>query len=108
MATSRGSKAKQSSDNKGRAVVVTSAHRGVFFGYLLGEPSKEQVKLRACRNVVSWDAATKGFLGMASTGPTNGCRIGPAAGDESTIYDITGVFGCTDAATARFEAGPWA
>jgi hypothetical protein len=100
--------AAKKASNNGRGVVVTTKHRGVFFGYLIGEPSTEQVKLRSCRNVVSWDAATKGFLGMASTGPTKGCRIGPAAGAESTIYDITGVFGCTDAAVATFEAAPWA
>lgn len=91
-----------------RAVLVTTAHRGVFFGYLIGKADKAQVTLRACRNVVSWDAATRGFLGLASTGPTQGCRIGKAAGAESTIYDITGVFGCTDAARAAFEAAPWA
>lgn len=104
MATSK--KAAKSNDRRG--VVVTTKHRGVFFGYLLGEASAEQVKLRSCRNVVSWDAATKGFLGMASTGPTKGCRIGPAAGMESTIYDITGVFGCTDEAVKAFEEAPWA
>ena len=92
----------------GRGVVVTTKHRGVFFGYLTGEPSAERVQLCACRNIVSWDAETKGFLGLASTGPTSGCRIGPAAGDQSTIYDITGVFGCTAEAIAAFEKAPWA
>lgn len=99
---------KKTASNHGRGVLVTTKHRGVFFGYLIGEPSAEQVKLRSCRNVVSWDAPTRGFLGMASTGPTSGCRIGPAAGEESTIYDITGVFACTDAAVAAFERAPWA
>lgn len=99
---------KTAGEFEGRGVVVTTKHRGVFFGYLIGEPSTEQVKLRACRNVVSWDAATKGFGGMASTGPTKGCRIGPAMGAESVLYDITGCFGCTEIAIKAFEAAPWA
>ncbi len=92
----------------GRPVLVTTEKRGVFFGYLKGEVAKEKVVLDNARNVVYWDTATKGFLGLASTGPTDGCRIGAAAGAESTIFDITGVFGCTEAATKRFEEGPWA
>jgi hypothetical protein len=94
--------------NQGRPVLVTTAHRGVFFGYLVGEITKEKVTLDKMRNILRWDEATKGFIGLASTGPTDGCRVGPAAGAESTLFDITGVFGCTEAAVARWESGPWA
>jgi hypothetical protein len=90
-----------------RAVLVTTEHRGVFFGYLIGGVSKEQVQLRAARNVVYWDSATHGFLGLAANGPTKDCRVGPAAGAESTLFDITGVFGVTDQAAKRFEDAPW-
>lgn len=93
--------------NSKRPVLVTTQHRGVFFGYLVGEPSKEQVVVDRVRNVTYWDAATRGFLGLASTGPTKGCRVTAAAG-ETTLYDITGVFTCTPDAVAAFEAGPWA
>lgn len=94
------------SDN--RPVLVTTAHRGVFFGYLIGEPAKEKLLLRSVRNVLYWDAEAKGVVGLASAGPSDRCRIGPPAGDESTLFDITAVFGCTDAAAKRFEAAPWA
>lgn len=90
-----------------RPVLVTTKHRGVFFGYLVGEPSPEKVLVRRVRNVTYWDESTKGFLGLASTGPSPKCRVSGAA-DESTIYEITGVFGCTDEAVKRFEEGPWA
>lgn len=93
--------------NKGRAVVVTTKDRGVFFGYLIGEATREKVSISRARNVVYWDVATRGFLGLASTGPTPGCRVGPAAGGESTLFDITGVFGCTQEAARRFEDAPW-
>ena len=102
------SKPQTTNTSKGRPVLVTTAHRGVFFGYLIGDVSKEKVQLANARNVTFWDAATRGFLGLAATGPTKACRVGPAAGDDSTVFDITGVFGCTDEAVKRFEDAPWA
>lgn len=100
--------ATKSANNDGRAVLVTTDKRGVFFGFLVGEPSKAQVTLRACRMVVSWDPATRGIVGLVSAGPTPGCRITGAAGAASILYDVTSVLECTDAAKARFEAAPWA
>jgi hypothetical protein len=93
--------------NGHRPVLVTTAHRGVFFGYLVGEPSKAQVVINRARNVTYWDAATRSFLGLAAQGPTNACRVSAAAGDASTLFDITGVFVCTPEAVAKFEEGPW-
>lgn len=100
--------ATEKAEQRGRAVLVTTEHRGVFFGYLLGDVTKAQVKLDRARNVVYWDVATKGFVGLASEGPTKGCRVGPPAGDESVFFDITAVLGCTEQATKRFEDAPWA
>ena len=97
-----------SETNGHRPVLVTTQHRGVFFGYLHGEPSKEKVIIDRCRNVTYWDAATKSFLGLAANGPTNQCRVSAAAGAESTLYDVTGVFVCTPEAVEKFEKGPWA
>lgn len=96
-----------SETNGHRPVLVTTQHRGVFFGYLHGEPSKEKVVISKCRNVTYWDAATKSFLGLAATGPTPNCRVSAAAGAESTLFDITGVFVCTPEAVEKFEAAPW-
>jgi len=90
-----------------RAVLVTTEHRGVFFGYLRGEPRKESIRLRACRNVVYWSTDVRGFVGLAATGPTKGCRVSKPAGDESTIFDLTSVLTCTDEAIQAFEAAPW-
>ena len=94
-------------DTTDRPVLVTTAHRGVFFGYLQGEPSKEKVVIRRARNVTYWDAATRSFLGLAANGPTKGCRVSPAADTDSTLFDITGVFVCSDEAVQAFEEGPW-
>ena len=88
-------------------VLVTTAHRGVFFGYLDGEPSKAQVVIDQARNVTYWDASTRSFLGLASSGPNAKCRVSSAVGATSTLYDITGVFVCTPEAVEQFERGPW-
>jgi hypothetical protein len=89
-----------------RAVLVTTAHRGVFFGYLTGEPAKEKVTLENVRNCVYWDASVHGFVGLAATGPSGQCKVGPAA-PEVTLYDITSVLACTQDAVAKWEAAPW-
>lgn len=93
--------------NGNRPVLVTTAHRGVFFGYLCGEPSKEMVVIDRARNVTYWDVKTRSFLGLAANGPTDQCRVSGAAGSASTLFDITGVFVCTPEAVEKFEQGPW-
>jgi len=87
-----------------RAVLVTTAHRGVFFGYT-SKTDGATISLRAARNGISWPAEQKGFLGLAATGPVSGCRIGPAADIE--LRDITCVAACTDAAVSAWEKAPW-
>src|ERR1700680_802078 len=64
-----------------RAVLVTTTHRGVFFGYA-DDTGGASIKMRAARNCIYWSADVKGFLGLASTGPTKSCKIGPAANIE--------------------------
>lgn len=91
--------------NGERAVLVTTAHRGVFFGYT-HETDGAVIKLRAARNCVYWPSEQKGFLGLASSGPLSGAKIGPAADIE--LRDITCVAECTDEAVARWEKAPWA
>jgi hypothetical protein len=88
-----------------KPVLVTTTHRGVFFGYLETDDSPDSVRLTRARNVVYWSADTRGFLGLAKNGPTEGCRIGPEA--SITLYGITCVADMTDEAVERFEAAPW-
>ena len=86
-------------------VLVTTKHRGVFFGKLK-EDKGATVILEQARNCVSWDQATRGFLGLATTGPTSGCRIGPAA-PELTLYGVTSIATCSDEAVKAWERAPW-
>ncbi len=91
-------------NGKERAVVVTTQHRGVFFGYA-NDVDGEIIKLRDARNCVYWSSDVKGFMGLAATGPTKNCKIGPAA--SMSLRDITSVMECTPDATAAWENAPW-
>jgi hypothetical protein len=100
--TSKTTKPKASTE---RAVMVTTAHRGVFFGYAT-DTKGETIKLRDGRNILYWSADCKGFMGLAATGPTKSCRVGPAANIE--VRDITSVTEVSAIAEAAWKAGHWA
>ena len=87
-----------------RAVLVTTTHRGVFFGFAT-KTDGESIALRAARNCLYWPAENKGFLGLASMGPMKGSRVGPAADIE--LRDITCVAEVSTAAIAAWESAPW-
>ena len=90
--------------NSERAVVVTTAHRGVFFGYAT-DTDGEQIVLTKARLCVYWSSDVMGFMGLASKGPTKGCKIGPAA--DITLRNITSVLEATSDAVKAWEAAPW-
>jgi hypothetical protein len=87
-----------------KAVLVTTVHRGVFFGYAT-DTAGTTIKLRAARNCIYWPSSNKGFLGLASDGPHSGARVGPAANIE--LRDITCVVECSDKAVKAWESAPW-
>jgi uncharacterized protein DUF6948 len=87
-----------------RAVVVTTEHRGVFFGYA-EDTDGPIIKLRAARNCLYWPRENHGFVGLASDGPKQGARVGPAADIE--LRGITAVLSCTPAAIEAWEKGLW-
>lgn len=89
---------------KERAVLITTAHRGVFFGYAT-DTDGDRITLRRARNIPRW-RNTRGFLGLASSGPNAECRVGPAA--DIVITDITCIAECTAEAAAAWERAPWA
>lgn len=90
-----------------RYVLVTTAHRGVFTGYINDNytPGDAIIHLRAARNIVYWPTGQRGFLGLASDGPKSGARVGPPADIE--LRDITCVAECTADAIAAFSKAPW-
>lgn len=96
-----------SSKKQGKAVLITTAHRGVFFGYLVGAASKAKTKITQARNCVYWSADVKGVFGLAVTGPSATCKVGPAV-PELEVLDVTSISTVTDEAQQKWEAGPWA
>lgn len=87
-----------------RPVIVTTAHRGVFFGYA-ASTTGETIYLQNARLVVYWSPAMKGFMGLAATGPNDDCRIGPPA--DITLRNVSAIIEVTYGAVRNFEAAPW-
>lgn len=91
--------------SKERPVLITTEYRGVFFGYAENTDG-DIVKLKRARNCLYWPAKQKGFIGLATNGPVDGSRVGPAADIE--LRKVTAVIECSPEAVAAWEAAPWA
>lgn len=93
-----------------RAVVITTAKRGVFFGYTkeTGEEiiARGHATIANARMCTYWSAETRGVLGLAAIGPQKGSRIGPRV-PELTCESVTAVMVCSPAAKEAWEAAPW-
>jgi len=87
-------------------VIVTTEHRGVFFGYTTDDYEGDQIELKKARLCVHWSSNMHGFMGLASMGPDKSCRIGPAV-PTITLRKITSVIECSPEAVKRWEAEPW-
>lgn len=88
-------------------VIVTTEYRGVFFGYAKpADIDKDVIPLSRARLCVYWSTDVKGFMGLAANGPSESCRIGPAA--DIKLRKITAVLDVTPEAVARWEKAPWA
>lgn len=90
-----------------RPVVITTEHRGVFFGYVLDDSKlPTEVTLEGARICVYWSADVKGVLGLAATGPSKNCRISHAV-PKFTAYKVTAVLDCTPEASEKWEQSLW-
>ena len=88
-----------------KALVVTTAHRGVFFGY--GEVTEGAViRLERSRMCLYWPAEDRGVVGLAVTGPLKGSRVGPAA-PAITLRDVTSIMEASQEAVRQWELAPW-
>lgn len=84
-------------------VLVTTEFRGVFFGYLKDDSkAPAEIELTGVRNCLYWSSDVGGFLGLASTGPTSGCKIGKKV-PELKLYKITSVTPVESAAVDKWE-----
>jgi hypothetical protein len=90
--------------SKLRPVLVTTAHKGVFFGYA-EKTDGDTIALKDARNCVYWSSDLKGFLGLAAFGPSATCRVGPKADLE--LRNITSVAAVSPEAVTRWESAAW-
>lgn len=88
-----------------QAVLVTTAHRGVFFGYAV-DTNNKTIKLTTARNCIYWPSSVGGFVGLATNGPNKETKVGPAA-EEMTLHDVTAVLKCSDTAEKAWLTANW-
>jgi hypothetical protein len=92
---------------KKQAVLVTTIHKGVFFGYMSGDVKNDSVTITNARNCIYWSNDVKGFLGLAATGPSSSCRVGPMV-PSLKLLGVTSVSEVTPQAVEKWEKMPWA
>lgn len=91
---------------KQTAVLVTTVHKGVFFGYSDSDVQKDSITIKNARNCIYWSTDVKGFMGLASNGPTKSCRIGPKV-PSMKLMGVTAVVEVTPEAIEAWEKSPW-
>ena len=87
---------------KGKMVLITTEFRGVFAGFVKDDkdlPTK--ITVTKARNCIYWHSSIGGFLGLASNGPNENCKLG-AEVPELTLYKITSVTPVTEAAVEKW------
>ena len=87
-------------------VIVTTKHRGVFFGELESyDDDRKTAIIHNVRCAVQW-RNIRGFIDLAVNGPGADCRISPAA-PKMTVTDYTGIIECSEEASSAWAKGPW-
>lgn len=81
-----------------KAILVTTAHRGVFYGEVPEgyDLTQTPMALKNARCAIYW-STTGGFAELAQVGPNSGSKIGAKA-DIEALHDITAVLSVTDQA----------
>ena len=83
-----------------RYVVLTTAHRGVFFGEVVEYDLTNKIaKLVNARMVIYWSVQTRGVLGLAAIGPQKGSKVTPFI-PAIELTDVVSVMDCTPVAVA--------
>ena len=82
-----------------KAVLVTTAHRGVFFGFLESRDGNSVV-LSQARCAIKW-STTGGFLELAHVGPNKNSKIGSPA-PRIELFDVTSIADVTPEATEKW------
>jgi hypothetical protein len=89
-------------------VVVTTLHKGVFFGFLNGDHARDAktIELADAQMCVYWSSDVQGVIGLAATGPTSRCKVTRPV-PRMTLQDITAVIDATGEAVKLWQDRPW-
>jgi hypothetical protein len=89
---------------KTKAILVTTLHRGVFYGLVPADQdmNARTMALKGARCAIYW-GTTRGIGQLAQTGPTENSAIGAPA-DIEALHDITAVWAVTDEAREKWES----
>lgn len=91
--------------NQNIPLLVTTAHKGVFFGY--GQPTdKTTIRITDARMCVYWSSDVRGIVGLAATGPSSSCKV-TAAAPAVTLRDVTAVMEVSKEAEAKWLLQNW-
>jgi hypothetical protein len=82
-----------------RPVIITTKHRGLFFGYA-EDTTGDIIHLKRARCGIYW-ATTRGFMELAEVGPNSRSKISARADLE--VREITAVIEVTPAAVKAWE-----
>lgn len=88
---------------KQKAVIITTQHRGVFFGYVSEKADMTKkiiTDVKGARMAIYW-GTTKGLMELAQTGPTSKSKISSPA-DIPCLQDVTAVFSVTAEAEQKW------
>lgn len=86
-----------------KSVILTTEHRGVFFGQVADDAdltTKTLKDIKNARMAISF-GTTKGIMELAETGPTSNSKIGAPA-DIEVLHDITAVISVSDEAREKW------
>lgn len=89
---------------KKKPVLVTTEFRGVFFGYIENDKDlPDEITLTEAKNCIYWSSDCGGFLGLASNGPTSGCKIGVVV-PELRLFKVTSVTPVSEEAAKKWNS----
>ena len=87
-----------------KAILVTTQHRGVFYGEVPPETDLTQrtLALQNARCAIRWNT-TNGVAELAEKGPNSDSKIGSKANIDA-LHDITAVWAVTDEAREKWNS----
>ena len=86
-------------------VLICTEYRGVFMGWAKEVTVADQEFFRV-RNCIYWSSDVGGVLGLATNGPTSGCKIGALVEGPQRLSKITYCSRVSDDAVKAWEAAP--